>query len=142
MINKLYKLKTLQSDQKISQKLGLLKSIKDIEEHIADLKDGLMHTSVNRYGPISDFAVLEIHKATMKENILKLERNKTQLIQMVDGINKEIVELQKESEQYKYILAQEKKEKIKKFLKDEDNKADEYMQSKMIMIAKGIENDI
>lgn len=136
MIKKLYNLKKLQTDQKVSQKLQILNNIKTIDEEIESIKDSLLHTSVNRYGPVSDFAVLEIHKATMKEKIYKLEIEKSKLLQIMVSIDKEIVELQKESEQFKYILTQEKKEKMKKFLKEEDNKADEYVQSKMIMLTK------
>lgn len=136
MIKKLYNLKKLQTDQKVSQKLQILNNVKTIDEEIESLKDSLLHTSVNKYGPISDFAVLEIHKATMKEKIYKLELEKSKLLQIISSIDKEIVELQKESEQFKYILTQEKKEKLRKFLKDEDNKADEYVQSKMIMLTK------
>jgi hypothetical protein len=136
MIKKLYNLKKLQTDQKVSQKLQILNNVKSIDEEIDSLKDSLLHTSVNRYGPISDFAVLEIHKATMKEKIYKLELEKSKLLKLIAMLDKEIVELQKESEQFKYILTQEKKEKIKKFLKEEDNKADEYVQSKMIMLTK------
>ncbi|MDY0321732.1 MAG: hypothetical protein RBR23_08380 [Arcobacteraceae bacterium] len=136
MIKKLYNLKKLQTDQKVSQKLQILNNVKSIDEEIDSLKDSLLHTSVNRYGPVSDFAVLEIHKATMKEKIYKLEIEKSKLLKLVAMLDKEIVELQKESEQFKYILTQEKKEKIRKFLKEEDNKADEYVQSKMIMLTK------
>ncbi|MEW6552529.1 MAG: hypothetical protein AB1389_10425 [Campylobacterota bacterium] len=136
MIKKLYNLKKLQTDQKVSQKLQILNNVKSIDEEIDSLKDSLLHTSVNRYGPVSDFAVLEIHKATMKEKIYKLEIEKSKLLKLVAMLDKEIVELQKESEQFKYILTQEKKEKLRKFLKEEDNKADEYVQSKMIMLTK------
>ncbi len=136
MIKKLYNLKKLQTDQKVSQKLQILNNVKSIDEEVESIKDSLLHTSVNKYGPISDFAVLEIHKATMKEKIYKLELEKSKLLQIISSIDKEIVELQKESEQFKYIITQEKKEKMKKFLKEEDNKADEYVQSKMIMLTK------
>lgn len=136
MIKKLYNLKKLQTDQKVSQKLQILNNVKSIDEEIESIKDSLLHTSVNRYGPVSDFAVLEIHKATMKEKIYKLELEKSKLLQIISSLDKEIVELQKESEQFKYILTQEKKEKMRKFLKEEDNKADEYVQSKMIMLTK------
>jgi hypothetical protein len=44
----------------------------------------------------------------------------------------EIVELQKESEQFKYILDEEKKEKFKKILAAEEEAASEYVQSKYI----------
>ncbi len=136
MIKKLYNLKKLQTDQKVSQKLQVLNNVKSIDEEIDSLKDSLLHTSVNRYGPVSDFAVLEIHKATMKEKIYKLEIEKSKLLKIVAMLDKEIVELQKESEQFKYILNEEKKAKVKKILKEEDNKADEYVQSKMIMLTK------
>lgn len=137
MIKKLYNLKKTQTDQKILQRTNLQNKVYEIEEQVSSLKDSIVHTTVNRYGPISDFAVLEIHKATMKENILKLELEKSKLLQQITNTNKEIVELQKESEQFNYILTQEKKEKMKKFLKDEDAKADEYMQTKMVLLMKG-----
>ncbi|MCK9162394.1 MAG: hypothetical protein GX118_06280 [Arcobacter butzleri] len=136
MIKKLYNLKTLQADQKIIEKLKLQNQIYDLENEINSLKDALSHTSVNRYGPISDFAILEIHKATLKDKITIFEIQKSNLYKLILNVDVEIANLQKESEQFKYILNEEKKKKIKQFLKDEDIKADEYMQTKMIMLSK------
>ncbi|QOG12385.1 hypothetical protein [Arcobacter sp. FWKO B] len=136
MINKLYNLKTLQINQHVSQKLLIVKQIDELQLEIDDLKDGLIHTTVNKFGPVSDFAVLEIHKMAMKEKIKKLEQEKSKLEYSLESLNNQIVNLQKESEQFKYILTQEKKEKVKKFLKYEDSKADEYMQSKLAMVTK------
>ena len=50
----------------------------------------------------------------------------------VERISKDIIELQKEAEQFLYILEEEKKELIKKILLAEEEASSEYMQSKYI----------
>ena len=43
-----------------------------------------------------------------------------------------IIELQKDSEQFDYLLKEEKKRKFKEMIKAQDEEAAEYMQSKYI----------
>lgn len=132
MIAKLYKLKKSQTDQKLMQKGQLLSKINHIDSEILLTENKISTTSVQKYGAISDFAVLAIHKNTMKMYISKLILQKNSLNIQLELIVKEIIELQKESEQYSYILEEEKQEEIKRLLMAEDEAASEYMQSKYI----------
>jgi hypothetical protein len=88
--------------------------------------------TVDRFGAISDFMILSMHKNTMKMHIQKLSNEKNILNSQVEILLKEIVELQKEAEQFLYILEEEKKELIKKILLAEEEASSEYMQSKYI----------
>ncbi|MFW3329071.1 hypothetical protein ACN9JT_11485, partial [Aliarcobacter butzleri] len=81
---------------------------------------------------ISDFLILAMHKDTMRLHIQKLLNRKNSLLSQIANLVNEIVELQKESEQFKYILDEEKKEKFKKILAAEEEAASEYVQSKYI----------
>ncbi len=78
------------------------------------------------------FAVLAIHKNTMKAHINKLQSEKMSLSLQLEEIVKEIVELQKETEQFAYILNEQKQEDLKKFLLTEEEASNEYIQSKYI----------
>ena len=132
MIDKLYKLKKTQTDQKIMQKAQLLSKIEKINIEIALTQNRIDTSSVQRYGAISDFMILTIHKNTMKMHIKELNSEKNILNKQVEDLVKDIIELQKESEQFSYILQEEKKEAIKKVLWLENEEANEYIQSKYI----------
>lgn len=132
MIDKLYKLKKSQTDQKLMQKGQLLSKINHIDSEILLTENKISTTSVQKYGAISDFAVLAIHKNTMKMYISKLMLEKNSLNIKLEAIIKEIIELQKESEQYSYILEEQKQEEIKRLLMAEEEASSEYMQSKYI----------
>lgn len=132
MIDKLYKLKKNQTDQKLMQKAQLLSKIEQISIEIALTQNRIDTSSVERYGAISDFMILTIHKNTMKMHIKELNNQKNILNMQVENLLKDIIELQKESEQFSYILQEEKKEAIKKILAQEDEEANEYIQSKYI----------
>ena len=132
MIDKLYKLKKTQTDQKLMQKAQLLSKIEKINIEIALTQNRIDTSSVQRYGAISDFMILTIHKNTMKMHIKELNNEKNILNKQVEDLVKDIIELQKESEQFSYILQEEKKEAIKKILAQEDEEANEYIQSKYI----------
>jgi len=132
MIKKLYNLKKLQIDQKLVEKAQLLSRIAQIENEIVDTNKQMVMTSVNKHGAISDFAILQMHKDTMKLHIVKLEREKTQLESQVEALMEVIIELQKESEQFDYLVKEEKKRKFKAMIKAQDEEASEYMQSKYI----------
>jgi hypothetical protein len=132
MIDKLYKLKKSQTDQKLMQKGQLLSKINHIDSEVLLTENKISTTSVQKYGAISDFAVLAIHKNKMKMYISKLILEKNSLNIKLEAIIKEIIELQKESEQYSYILEEQKQEEIKRLLMAEEEASSEYMQSKYI----------
>ena len=68
----------------------------------------------------------------MKMHIQKLNNEKNNINLQVEAIIQEIIELQKETEQFGYILDEERKEKMKKFLLEEEEASNEYIQSKYI----------
>jgi len=132
MIDKLYKLKKTQTDQKLMQKGQLMAKINQIETEVMFTKEKINTTSVQKHGAISDFAVLAIHRNTMKMYIAKLEMEKNTLNKQLEDIIEEVIELQKQTEQYAYILEEEKQEEIKRLLLQEEEASSEYMQSKYI----------
>jgi hypothetical protein len=87
-------------------------------------------------GAISDFRVLQIHKDTMKEHMIQLGRKKLHYLQQVEHYNNIIIDLNKESEQFNYILQEQKKEKLKQIIKQEELASSEYMQVKHIQNKK------
>jgi hypothetical protein len=132
LIEKLYKLKKNQTDQKLMQKAQLLSRIEQIDIEILLTQNRIDTASVEKHGAISDFMILTIHKNTMKMHIQKLNKEKVLLNMEVDLLLKDILELQKEAEQFLYILQEEKKEAIKRILLAEDEASSEYIQSKYI----------
>lgn len=133
MIEKLYSLKKIQSDQKMMFRAEIMNSIDNYNSQIEELKKSITTTSVNRFGAISDFRVLEIHKNTLRMNVRKLESQRSILLVKLKKLNIEIVELQKQKEQYAYILDEQKKEAFKKILKEEEEASSEFVQSKYIV---------
>lgn len=132
MISKLYKLKKNQTDLKLIEKAQLMSKIEKIDIEITLTQNRIDTSSVEKHGAISDFMILTIHKETMKLHIKKLINEKNILNMHVENLVKEIVQLQKEAEQFSYILQEEKKEKMKKILLEEEAEASEYIQSKYI----------
>ena len=114
------------------QKAQLMSKIEKIDIEITLTKNRIDTASVEKYGAISDFMILTIHKNTMKMHIKELNNEKNILNKQVEDLVKDIIELQKESEQFSYILQEEKKEAIKKVLWLENEEANEYIQSKYI----------
>jgi len=132
LIEKLYNLKKSQTDQKLMQKAQLESKIEKLDIEITLTQNSIATASVERIGAISDFMILTMHKNTMKMHIQKLNIEKNNINLQIESIIKEIIELQKESEQFGYILEEEKKERIKKFLLAEEEASNEYIQSKYI----------
>ena len=132
MISKLYKLKKNQTDLKLIEKAQLMSKIEKIDIEITLTQNRIDTSSVEKHGAISDFMILTIHKETMKLHIKKLINEKNILNMHVENLVKEIVQLQKEAEQFSYILQEEKKEKMKRILLEEEAEASEYIQSKYI----------
>lgn len=132
MIKKLYKLKKNQTDLKLMEKAQFTTKIEKINLEIAFTQNKIDTASVDKFGAISDFMILSIHKNTMKMHIKKLNEEKNDLNMHVENLVKEIIELQKEAEQFSYILEEEKKELMARILKAEEEAASEYIQSKYI----------
>ena len=132
MIDKLYKLKQQQINQQVLLKQQALSKINDIDEELINTNTRLHSAKLDVLGAISDFRVLQIHKETMKEHIVKLNQKKEYLKKQIEYYNDIIIVLNKESEQFNYILQENKKIKLKEQLKLEELVAAEYMQSKFI----------
>lgn len=132
MIEKLYKLKQTQTDQKISQQGQLQSKINTLEDEMGSTQESMNSATVDRFGAISDFTVLQMHKNTMQAHINKLEKQRELFLVQLKKVQEEIVELQKETEQYAYLLKEEQKEALRKMLLAEEEAAGEYMQSKYI----------
>ena len=132
MIEKLFNLKKNQTDQKLMQKAQLESKIEKLNIEITLTQNSIATASVEKFGAISDFTILTMHKNTMKMHIQKLNNEKNNINLQVEAIIQEIIELQKETEQFGYILDEERKEKMKKFLLEEEEASNEYIQSKYI----------
>ncbi len=132
MIEKLFDLKKMQTDQKMMEKGQLIAKINQIDDEIMLTDNKIRTTSVQKHGAISDFSVLEIHKKTMKLHIAKLEAQKVILRSQLETIVKEIIDLQKEMEQYGYMLEEQMQEKLRKLLTMEEEASSEFIQSKYI----------
>ena len=130
MIDKLYKLKQQQITQQVLLKQQALSKINDIDNELIATNTRLHTTSVDIMGAISDFRVLQIHKETMKDHMIKLAQNKEHLLKQIEYYDSIIVDLNKESEQFNYILQEIKREKLKEIEKQEEIVASEYMQAK------------
>ena len=133
----MYKLKKNQTDQKLVQKSQLLAKIEQITIEITLTQNRIDTATVQKHGAISDFMVLTIHKNTMKMHINELKNQKSILNEQVESLVEDIIQLQKEVEQFSYILEEEKKELLKKKLLLENEEANEYIQSKYIIEQKG-----
>ena len=132
MIDQLFNLKKTQTDQRLMQKGQLLSKIERIDAEVLITKTQMDTATVQKFGAISDFAVLQMHKNTMKLHISKLEIQKKSLQVELDLLIKDIIELQKETEQFGYILEEQRQEAIKRMLVAEEEEANEYIQSKYI----------
>ena len=138
MIEKLYKLKKNQTDQKLMQKAQIMSKIEQLDIEIVLTQNRIDTASVEKHGAISDFMILTIHKNTMKMHIQKLNNEKNTLYSQAENLTKDIIELQKEAEQFSYILEEEKKELINTVLAAEEEASTEYIQGKYISRNKGL----
>lgn len=132
MIDKLYNLKKNQTEQKLIEKANLEQEIFKIEEDIESTTHRINTATVDKFGSISDFMILAMHKDSLRFHIEKQILKKNSLQAKVDNLFMEIVELQKESEQYKYILEEEKSKKQKALLDLQNLESEEFIQSKYI----------
>jgi flagellar biosynthesis chaperone FliJ len=132
MIEKLYNLKKTQTDQKIMEKGQILSKIHNLEAEIMLTQNNINSARLDKFGAISDFTILTMHKNTMKLHISKLEKEIAALKVQLEQLVLIIVEFQKETEQFKYLLDEQRNEAIKNMLLAEQEAADEYIQSKFI----------
>ncbi|AXX84045.1 hypothetical protein [Aliarcobacter skirrowii] len=132
MIEKLYNLKKSQIEQKLIEKASLQQEIYQIDESVEKFTQDINTATVQKLGSISDFMVLSMHKNSIRYEITKLIKRKNELLKKVEALFLEIIELQKESEQYKYILEEEKEERRKAKMHDEMLQNEEFIQSSYI----------
>lgn len=132
LINKLYNLKKTQTEQKLIEKATLEQEVYQIDEDMGEINHRINTATVEKLGSISDFMILAMHKDSLRFEVKKLLNKKNQLLKKIDDIFLEIIELQKESEQYKYILDEEKERKRKEVLHLELLESEEFIQSKYI----------
>ena len=132
MINKLYNLKKTQTEQKLIEKSSLEQEVYKIDEEVGDLNHRINTTPVAKLASISDCMILAMHQDTFRFEVKNLLSKKNQLIKKIDDLFAQIIELQKESEQYKYILDEEKEQKRKDTLHFELLESEEFIQSKYI----------
>ena len=137
MIKKLFKLKEQQINQQLMLKQEIVSKINELDIDLQKTHHAYHNTTIDVIGAISDFRVLEIHKATMKEHIIKLLQKKEYLTKQLTIYDDAIIVLNKESEQFKYIMTEEAKLKIKAVNKQEELVASEYMQAKFIQQQRG-----
>jgi len=132
MIEKLYNLKQTQTDQKLMEKGQLQAKIDTLDAEIMFTQNKIDTATLHKFGSVSDFAVLAMHKNTMRQHIAKLEEEKKEVEKVMEVVIEEVIELQKETEQFAYILEEEKREALKKLLLAEQEASEEYIQSKYI----------
>lgn len=137
MIDKLFKLKQQQINQQVLLKQQSLSKIDDIDKELIQTNHAFHNATLDVMGAISDFRVLQIHKETMKEHMIKLSQKKMALKKQVEYYDNIIVGLNKESEQFNYILQENKKQELKQIQKNEELVSSEYMQAKFIQNIKG-----
>ena len=138
MIKKLFKLKEQQINQQVLLKQQSQSKIDDIDKELYTTSVSLNTATVDIIGAISDFRVLQIHKETMKEHMITLSQTKAKLKKQIEYYNNLIIALSKESEQFNYILQEEKKKKLKEISKQEEIISAEFMQSKFIQNKRGL----
>lgn len=134
MIKKLYELKKNQIEQKLIEKASINHKILQIENEIKDTQIRINTISVDKLGAISDFVILAMHKDSLRFHIKNLTLDKNNLEKKSEELLEEIVELQKESEKYKYILEEDKLKKNKDFLDSQVLESEEFIQSKYIRL--------
>ncbi len=133
MIKKLFDLKKIQTEQKMLERAKLQNQIEELEAEIMLTKHKITTATVDKFGAISDFEILQMHKNTMNAHVLKLISLKNRLVKKAESMLIELKELLKESEQFDYLIQEQKKIELKKLLKKEEEATEEYMQSKYII---------
>jgi len=132
MISKLYNLNKSKQEQNITLKQKLLHKLKNINDKINEIEESLNKVGVEKFGAIGDFKLLAIHKETMKHDIIKLNYEKNSLNKQIQKYDTIINNYEKEIEKYSYLINEQKKQKLLKQIKYDEQIASEYMQSKYI----------
>lgn len=132
LIDRLYKLKNSQIEQKLIEKSSYEQEVYKIDEEKSSIENRINTATVDRLGSISDFMILAMHKDNLRFQAQQLLIKKSSLLKKIEDLFTEIVELQKQSEQYKYILEEEKEQKKQETLRNEMLEAEEFIQSKYI----------
>jgi len=130
VIYKLHNLKKMQLDQELVAKQALVAQGFDCDNKIQELQQELNTTGVKAFGSIGDFKVLAIHKDSIKFEQNQIKNQKRLIEQKIQIHNQKIVELNKELEQYKYLIEVDKKEKRKQEEKNEELAASEFVQAR------------
>jgi len=130
VIQKLYKLKQSQLDQKLMLKQQLEAKKFDIDKKIDDIDSSLLTMGVQKFGAIGDFKILAIHKNSMKYKKSILQQDKRMMESEINRYNNIIIEHQKEVEKYNYLVKEQIKLKLKEQRKQEEMIASEYVLSK------------
>jgi hypothetical protein len=132
MIQKLCKLKQQQIDQQLSLKQQVISKIDDIDKELVESNYQFENARIQPYGRVSDVVSLQLYKEDIKNYMVKLHKTKIELKKTLEYFDKTIMALNKEYEQFNYLLEEQKREKLKQIQKDEDLVASEYMQVKFI----------
>jgi hypothetical protein len=132
MVEKLCKLKQQQIDQQLLLKQQVLSKIDDIDKELVESNYQFENARIQPYGRVSDVVSLQLYKEDIKNYMVKLHKTKIELKKTLEYFDKTIMALNKEYEQFNYLLEEQKREKLKQIQKDEDLVASEYMQVKFI----------
>lgn len=130
MLNKLYSIKKKEVDGVIAEKIKFQKEIENIEKEIFETYKKINESNVDKIGKISEFEIISVYKKSLKMHIATLNKEKIKKNKEIENLIDKIIELQKEVEQYGYLIDEEKTKKVKEFLKNEANLIDEFVQSK------------
>jgi len=132
MVEKLCKLKQQQIDQQLLLKQQVLSRIDDIDKELVESNYQFENARIQPYGRVSDVVSLQLYKENIKDYMVELHKTKIELKKTLEYFDKTIMALNKEYEQFNYLLEEQKREKLKQIQKDEDLVASEYMQVKFI----------
>jgi hypothetical protein len=132
MVEKLCKLKQQQIDQQLLLKQQVLSKIDDIDKELVESNYQFENARIQPYGRVSDVVSLQLYKEDIKDYMVELHKTKIELKKTLEYFDKTIMALNKEYEQFNYLLEEQKREKLKQIQKDEDLVASEYMQVKFI----------
>lgn len=132
MVEKLCKLKQQQIDQQLLLKQQVLSKIDDIDKELVESNYQFENARIQPYGRVSDVVSLQLYKENIKDYMVELHKTKIELKKTLEYFDKTIMALNKEYEQFNYLLEEQKREKLKQIQKDEDLVASEYMQVKFI----------
>ena len=135
MINKLYKLKQSQLNQKLILKQQLISKKNDVQNQLNKINSELLTAGVQKFGAIGDFKILAIHKKHMKYQKSLLEKDINMLDEEINRYEKVIIEHQKEVEKYNYLIKEQLKQKLKQIKKDEEMVSSEYVLSKYARVS-------